>query len=67
MTQFNHIGSTEERQLAATKADAVLNALQDKTPAEIDAWIDANVNSVADVKELFKRIMKLLAVLARRM
>ena len=67
MSQHNYTGTVSELQLKATKADAVLNALQDKTPAEIDAWIDANVNSVADVKELFKRIMKLLAVLARRM
>ena len=52
---------------AATRADIVINTLMTKTPAEIDAWIDANVNSVADVKLLFKRIMKLLAVLARRM
>ena len=52
-----------ERQVAATKADTVLNTLKGATPQQIESWVDANVNNVADVKVMFKRI--LLAVLGR--
>ena len=65
MTQFNHVGSVEDHQEAAAKADVILATLQTKTPAEIKAWVDANINNVADVKVMFKRIMILLAVLSR--
>jgi hypothetical protein len=67
LTQYNHTGTVEEKQRASTKADAVLTSLQTKTPAEIEAWVNANINNVADVKVMFKRILVLLAVLSRNM
>jgi len=65
LSQHNYTGSVEEHQVKAAKADAVLATLQTKTPAEIEAWVDANINDVADVKTMFKRILILLAVLSR--
>ena len=65
MSQHNYTGTLQEKQAAAAKADAVLTTLQTKTPAEIEAWVDANINNVADVKVMFKRILILLAVLSR--
>jgi len=67
LSQHNHVGTVEEKQIAEAKADAVLATLQTKTPAEIEAWVDANINNVADVKVMFKRILVLLAVLSRNM
>ena len=65
MTQHNYVGGLEEQQKKAAKADAILNTLQTKTPAEIEAWVDDNINNVADVKTMFKRILVLLAVVSR--
>ena len=67
MSQHNYVGSNEEQQRKAVKADAVLNALQTKTPAEIDDWVEANLNNIADVKVMFKRILKMLALLSRQL
>ena len=51
---------------AASRSDTVLNKLKTSTPQEISDWIDLNVNSVDDVKGMLKRMMQLLAVVARR-
>ena len=65
MTLHNYVGDPGEQQRAAAKADAVLTTLQAKTPAEIEAWVDANVTTAAEMKTMFKRILIMLAVLAR--
>jgi len=67
LSQHNYTGTLQEKQAATAKADAVLTTLQTKTPAEIEAWVNANVNNVADVKTMFKRILVLLAVLSRNL
>lgn len=49
----------------ATEADAVLAALKNSRPAQIDAWIDANVNSLAAAKLVLKALAK-IAILQLR-
>jgi hypothetical protein len=74
---FLHAPLTPEQQqaIAANQAkelrDAQLKALADvqdlanrlktATPAQIDTWVDGNVNNVAQARTLFKAILKLLA------
>ena len=45
---------------------AAIRALIRMTPAEIDDWITANVNTIGDARTLFSRICKVVAILARR-
>jgi len=51
--------------LATLKADAAVQALRTRTPAAVDAWIDAQVNSLADARAVLKILARILALLAR--
>ena len=52
--------------LATLKADAAVQALRTRTPAQVDAWIDAQVNSLADARAVLKILARILALLARQ-
>ena len=67
MSQLNHVGTAAEKQEAETRTDAILNALQSKTPDEIRTWVDNNVNNVGDVKTMLARLMILVSVLSRKL
>jgi hypothetical protein len=54
-----------DHQREAIKADNVIQTLVESTPDQIDGWVDNNVNSLDDAKVLFKRMLKVIAVLAR--
>jgi hypothetical protein len=47
------------------RRNTFVNALLTKTPAEIDAWFDANVVTVDDMKLLMKRLTQLVSVMAQ--
>ena len=49
----------------AVKADADLMLLLKATPAQIDTWVDNNVKTLAEAQQLFKKILKVMAVVAR--
>ena len=66
LTQLNHKGTTAEKQEAANKADQIIYTLIAAPPDQIDVWVENNLNSLADAKLMFRRILKLLAVLAHR-
>lgn len=51
----------------AVGQDAVVQQLIRATPTQIETWVDQNVQTLAGAQELFKRILKVLAVLARQM
>jgi hypothetical protein len=65
----NAAKQAEYERLESIRVDAQRLALIDRlrtaTPAEIEQYVDANVNSLADAKSLFKRVLKVLALLAR--
>lgn len=44
---------------------AMLNTLKSASAAQIDAYVDAQVTNLADARELFKRILKLLALVTK--
>jgi hypothetical protein len=59
-----------ERQRAATfngDADRIdmLNRLKTATPAQIDAYIDANVTNLAQARTFLKKLTKVLALAVR--
>lgn len=46
------------------KADTLMQTLQNKTPAQVGAWIDVNVNSLADAKRVLKALAKAVVMLS---
>ena len=51
---------------AAAKADAKVAALGEMTPAQVRAWVQANVSSLADAKDVLATLAVAVSVLARR-
>lgn len=41
------------------EADAVFTALRNAAPADIDGWIDANVNNLPQARQVLKALLKL--------
>lgn len=51
---------------ADTKAVAAVKALLMKTPAQVDAYLDANVVDLASARAVIKIVVKVLAIVARQ-
>ncbi|GIW55343.1 MAG: hypothetical protein KatS3mg082_1747 [Nitrospiraceae bacterium] len=51
----------------SAKADILLSALATKSPAEVAAWIDANVTNLASAKQVLRALAKVVALLVRRL
>jgi hypothetical protein len=47
------------------RVDAAISALRNRTPAQVDAWIDANVTTLAEARTVLKILARILAILAR--
>ena len=56
-------GISDDR--AASMADSA-NPLVNRTNAEIDAWVDANVATLAQARVVFKQLIKLQRNVLRR-
>lgn len=50
----------------AIKIDAFVQSFIAMTPAEVDAYVQANVNNLADAKSLLKKLSVMVLLLARR-
>jgi hypothetical protein len=53
--------------LVAAKAYTKLNALKNMSPEEIQTWVTANVNTLAQAKDAIMTLAVGMSVLARRM
>ena len=51
----------------AAKADAKLSALGNLTPAQVRAWVQANVSSLADAKDVLATLAVAVSILSRRL
>ena len=51
----------------AAKAYAKLNALKAMTPAQISAWVDANVTNLATAQDAIKTLAIAVGILTRRL
>jgi len=56
----------DELDTLAAKGYAKLNALKTMTPTQVQAWIDANINTLADAKDALKTLAVAANILARR-
>lgn len=66
--------SPEEIAVAADAADVAavrtytkLVALKNMTPAQVSAWVDANVTNLAQIQDALKTLAMLDGILARRL
>lgn len=57
--------AAKESESAEVRNDALLKTLQAKTPAQVTAWVDANVNSLADAKTVLTFLAKAVIMLSR--
>ena len=51
--------------LRELRGDPALQALRARTPAQVDAWIDANVTTLAQAREVLKTLARIVALIAR--
>lgn len=56
----------DEQDRSDIKGDNAIKVLLDLTPAQIDAWLAANVSTIADARVVLSRVIKVLVLLARR-
>lgn len=56
----------DEIDATAAKGYGKLSALKGMTPAQVQAWCDANISTLADVKDALKTLAILASILARR-
>ena len=62
--QLNIKGTPAAKARAELKTDAVFQALNDATPAQIEAYLDNNINNLNDAKLMFKRILLMIRALS---
>lgn len=64
-----HVNPPPDPRMVEIKADPGRAALRDRlasaTPAQIDAYVDADVTTLAQARGMFKAILKLIALDAR--
>jgi len=53
--------------IATLKADAAIQALRGRTPAQVDAWVESNVTTLAEARTVLKILARIVALLARQM
>lgn len=58
--------ATDEAERAALKLNNQLMTFVNMTPAQIDAWCDANVTSLATARDALKLLAKIVNVAIRR-
>ena len=56
----------DEIDATAAKQYGKLAALKGMTPAQVQAWVDANISTLADVKDALKTLAIAASILARR-
>ena len=59
--------SQDELNAQAAREYAKLRALRDMTPAQVDAWVEANVTTLAAARDAIKTLAIAVAILARRL
>ena len=50
---------------ASLRNDSGIQALRNRTPAQVDAWIDNNVTDLASARTVLKLLARVVALLAR--
>lgn len=66
MSRLDLRGTTEQTDRAYVATNPALKALVTKRPAQIEAWVDANITDLASAKELLKQLTLAVSILAKR-
>ena len=56
--QLKRMQAASEAAKAGIKDDPMAGVFADMRPADVDAWVEANVHSVLDMKDLLKLLLK---------
>lgn len=56
----------DEKDAEAARIHEKLSALKSKTPAQVEAWVESNVNNLAEAKDALKTLAVAVCILARR-
>lgn len=54
--RVDHKATPAEKRQAVGR-DSILSVLEDASPEEIGAWVDSNIQSLLDVKDLLKLLL----------
>jgi hypothetical protein len=64
---LNPTPTREQLELEQARQDVTVRALVNRTPAEVEQWVDENVTSLAGARVALKIIARLLILLGRRL
>jgi hypothetical protein len=59
--------SQDDKDIAAARAYAKLTALMGMTPAQVQAWVAANVTTLAQAQDVITTLAIAVSILARRL
>ena len=65
--QINITASEKKNLRNLIDNDLILNGLMSATYPQIDTWIDNNVTNLVEAREVFKRLVKVMAYLIRHL
>jgi len=65
--QVNLTASEKKKLINLVKDDAILHGLMTANYQQIDDWIDNNVTNLAEAKEVFKLLVKIVVYLIRHL
>lgn len=66
MPRLDLKGTPEQVDRSTVVNNPALKALLTKRPAQIEAWVDANITDLASAKSLLKNLTLAVALLAKR-
>lgn len=58
--RHDHREPVNKKRQRALMVDPLLVSLKDSTPEELDAWVEANVQSMGDVKFVLKKLAQVV-------
>lgn len=66
MSQFRHDPTKRMNQAGKDRFTALNGPMFKKTPAQIEAWVETNVNNLPEAKDLMKKMCKTLVAVVKR-
>ena len=57
--RVNLVAQDKKKLIDILKNDTIMSAIMTSTYAQIDAWVDVELDSIAEVKKIIKRLLKI--------
>ncbi|MDH3997706.1 MAG: hypothetical protein OET90_02600 [Desulfuromonadales bacterium] len=64
--RIDYQASPQRKSQSETRKDAIIQQLQSASPAQIDSWIENNVNDLDDAKRVLKALAKGVVLLLKQ-